>query len=124
MHSGASHCVAPGKLLAHSAGNASDLQRRIRTTKSLDSFHINWSGVLHEVVILDQFLPLSVVHSRQLCAPDSSATGNTLAGEKKKHAPNMCQKKIKAKRMPTSAWNLMGENAQVITPTANVIPVN
>ena len=38
-------------------------------------------------------------------------------------APTIFQRNMKVSRNPISAWNLMGEKAQVATPTARVIPV-
>ena len=37
-------------------------------------------------------------------------------------APIMFQRNINVRRMPIFAWNLIGENAQVTTPAASVIP--
>ncbi len=36
----------------------------------------------------------------------------------------MFQTNMKASSMPMSAWNLIGENTQVATPTASVRPVS
>lgn len=38
-------------------------------------------------------------------------------------APTMFQRNMKVSRNPMSAWNLIGENAQVATPMDRVIPV-
>ncbi|MNG15062.1 hypothetical protein D3C84_988620 [compost metagenome] len=38
-------------------------------------------------------------------------------------APSMFQMNMKASRMPMSAWNLMGESAQVATAMPRVTPV-
>ncbi|MCY1462214.1 hypothetical protein D9M71_799620 [compost metagenome] len=39
-------------------------------------------------------------------------------------APSMFTTNINARRMPISAWNLIGENAQVATAIARVMPVS
>src|SRR3546814_15312046 len=39
-------------------------------------------------------------------------------------APNMFQRNMKVSRIPMSAWNLIGENAQVTTPEASVTPTS
>ena len=39
-------------------------------------------------------------------------------------APTMFHRNMKASRMPMSAWNLIGEKAQVITPAASVTPTS
>ena len=36
----------------------------------------------------------------------------------------MFQMNMKASRMPMSAWNLIGESAQVATPAASVTPTS
>ncbi|MNR51169.1 hypothetical protein D3C85_1708010 [compost metagenome] len=40
------------------------------------------------------------------------------------NAPTMFQTNMKASSTPMSAWNLIGENVQVATPIARVIPVS
>ncbi|MNL49689.1 hypothetical protein D3C87_1726440 [compost metagenome] len=40
----------------------------------------------------------------------------------KTRAPSMFQTNMKVRRMPMSAWNLMGDQAQVMTPAARVTP--
>src|SRR5206468_182993 len=40
------------------------------------------------------------------------------------NAPTMFQRSMKVSRTPMSAWNLIGDHAQVTTPAARVIPTS
>ena len=46
------------------------------------------------------------------------SAGNTII------APSMLTKNMNVSSIPMSTWNLRAENTQVLTPIANVIPVN
>ena len=58
------------------------------------------------------------------CAAPRSAAGSTTAPGSGSARPSMFHRNMNASRIPMSAWNLIGDQAQVTTPAASVKPTS
>ncbi|MCY1454960.1 hypothetical protein D9M71_720580 [compost metagenome] len=58
------------------------------------------------------------------CWVDTGTSRKCASAGSRISAPSMLNRNMKASRIPMSAWNLIGEKAQVATARASVMPVS